>query len=132
MPLIHIYLKKGKSEDYIQTLGQTIHQTLMDTWLIPKHDCFQIFHEVEGNHLHINPVMWEMKRTDDVIVLHITSSPRTRAMKLAFYQELPSRLQKAIELKPDNVFISILTNQYEDWSFGQGQAQLLDPEHPQK
>jgi hypothetical protein len=80
---------------------------------------------VKPEHFFIDPKMWDMDRSDDVIIIHITSMPRTQAMKLAFYAELPKKLQQTVGLKADDVFISIITNQAEDWSFGKGVAQLL-------
>ena len=64
--------------------------------------------------------------TDDVIVIHIASMPRTQEMKMDFYKALPAALESAVGLKPDNVFISIVSNKAEDWSFGKGRAQLLE------
>ena len=126
MPLLNIYLQEGKDQAYIETLRDTIHKTLIETWSIPEDDCFQIYHEIKQGHFFINPVMWDMNRTGDVIVIHITSAPRTKEMKLSFYQQLPSKLESAIGLSPDDVFISIISNDMEDWSFGRGKAQLLE------
>lgn len=126
MPLLNISLQKGKDTQYIKKVSSTIHQVLMDTWHIPEKDYFQIIHEVDADHFFIDRTMWEMQRTEDVIVIHITSMPRTQAMKLDFYKALPAALESAVGLKPDNIFISIVSNQPEDWSFGKGNAQLLE------
>ena len=126
MPLLNIYLTEGKGAGYMKKLRDTIHSCLIDTWSIPELDCFQIYHEVKDSNFFIDPKMWDMNRSDDVIVIHITSMPRTKEMKLAFYEQLPVRLESAVGLRPDDVFISIVTNQDQDWSFGNGKAQLLD------
>lgn len=125
MPLVNIYLAKGKSPDYLQALGNGIHQTLMTTWGIPQDDRFHIFHEPELAHFQINRRMFGIQRSDDVVVLHITTSPRTAEQKLAFYQLLPEVLNEAIGLRPEDVFVSLVTAQKEDWSFGNGEPQLL-------
>ena len=126
MPLLNISLQKGKDAHYIKKVSSTIHDVLMKTWHIPENDYFQIIHEVEANHFLIDRTMWDMQRTEDVIVIHITSMPRTQEMKLDFYKALPAALESAVGLKPDNVFISIISNKAEDWSFGKGRAQLLE------
>ena len=69
--------------------------------------------------------MWGVNRTDDIILLHIISSPRTKDMKLNFYKKLTEALAKGINLKGDDLFINIVTSQPEDWSFANGEAQLL-------
>ena len=73
----------------------------------------------------INQTMWDMQRSNDVIVIHITSMPRPTQMKLDFYQQLPQALEEELGIKPDDIFISIASNQPEDWLFGKGKAQLL-------
>ena len=125
MPLLNITLKKGKDADYIRILSQTIHHVLINVWNIPENDYFHIVHQMDKHTLMINQTMWDMQRSDDVIVIHITSMPRTTQMKLDFYQQLPQALEEKLGISPDDVFISIVTNQPEDWSFGKGEAQLL-------
>ena len=70
--------------------------------------------------------MWDIERSDDVIVFQIISSPRTKEMKLAFYKRLPEILYEKVKLRPEDVFINIVTSNNEDWSFGNGLTQLLD------
>ena len=125
MPLLNITLKKGKDADYIRLLSQTIHRVLISAWNIPENDYFHIVHQMDEHTFMINPSMWDMQRSNDVIVIHITSMPRPTQMKLDFYQQLPPALEEKLGIKPDDVFISIVSNQPEDWSFGKGKAQLL-------
>jgi phenylpyruvate tautomerase PptA (4-oxalocrotonate tautomerase family) len=120
MPLVNITLQKGKDKQRIKKISQTIHDVLIETWNIPSNDYFHIINAVDPDCFFIDKTMWDMERTDDVIVIHITSMPRTQSMKLSFYEKLPRALELAVGLKPDNVFISIVTNQAEDWTFGKG------------
>ena len=126
MPLIHVHLAEGKSDDYIQKLCDGIHETLMQTWNIPEKDRFHIISEHKPKRFQIDKEMWDIERSDDVVVIHITTSPRTTDMKLAFYKALPTCLNEKIGLRTEDIFISILSNSREDWSFGNGQAQLLN------
>lgn len=126
MPLINKTLVEGKSQNYLKDLGDGIHEALKETWGIPELDRFQIFHEKKKEHLQIDPKMWDVKRSDEIIVIQIVTSPRTKESKLAFYQLLPNILNKKISLRPEDIFISILSNNKEDWSFGNGKAQLSE------
>ena len=126
MPLIHIYHQEGKSDAELQIIGDVIHEVLMETWNIPLNDRFHIFHEKKKVQFDMNREMWGVKRSDDLLVLHITSSPRSDEMKLDFYKRLPEVLQKKAKIKPDDVFISLVCNEKIDWSFGMGKAQLLE------
>ena len=128
MPLINITLLEGKPESYLQAVGDTLHQALMETWDIPEQDRFHIFHEAKAGHFHINREMWDVQRSDDVIVFHFTTSPRTSEMKKAFFKRLPELLHEKVGIRPEDVFISLVSNTEEDWSFGNGKMQLKDGE----
>ena len=125
MPLIHISLLEGKSTEYIKKVADTVHESLRHAWGIPEHDRFQLIQEYKKTHFFIDPIMWDIDRSDDVIVIYITSIPRDESMKQALYKDLMERLGKAVSLRPQDIFISIVHNQKCDWSFGNGVAQLL-------
>ena len=125
MPLIHIYLNEGKSPEYRSAVSDALHEAFLETWNIPLKDRFHIFHETKPADLQIDKEMWDVQRSDDVIVFHVFTSPRTTAMKLAFYERLPQILEEKVALRPDDCFVSLAQNTREDWSFGKGSAQLL-------
>lgn len=125
MPLIHIHLREGKSQKYIQAVSDGIHKALISAWKIPKTDRFQMVSE--HKFFHFNKEIWGVKRSDDVIVIYITSIKRSQSMKKALYQELIKVLGKNPKVRKEDVFVSIVTVKKEDWSFGNGIAQLLDP-----
>ena len=126
MPLINITLIEGKPQSYFEGVGDTLHQALMETWGIPKHDRFHIFREISPEKLHIDREMWGVHRSDDVIIFHFTTSPRTTEMKQAFFKRLPELMHENLGVRPEDVFISLVSNTEEDWSFGNGKMQLKD------
>ncbi|MGR5130893.1 tautomerase family protein [Vibrio alfacsensis] len=126
MPLINITLAEGKSAEYLATVGNTLHEALMETWGIPEHDRFHIFNEIKPEHFYIDREMWGVKRSNDVIIFHFTTTPRTSEMKKAFFKRLPELLEQRLNLRPEDVFITLTTNTREDWSFGNGKQQLLE------
>lgn len=50
---------------------------------------------------------------------------RTLAVKLALYQAIADRLAKNPGIRPQDVLISLVGVQPEDWSFGDGKAQYV-------
>lgn len=130
MPLVHIYLKEGKPGSYLQDLGDAIHQALMETWEIPENDKLQIIHEKKIEHLRINRHAYledeGVQRTEDVVVIQITTSPRTIKQKQAFYRRLPELLKESIGLSPANVFVNIIMVDEEDWCLGLGKMTLIE------
>jgi 4-oxalocrotonate tautomerase len=130
MPLVHIYLKEGKPDTYLQNLGDAIHQALMETWELPKNDKLQVIHEKKAEHFRIDHNAYledeGVQRTDDVVVIQITTSPRTIKQKQAFYRRLPELLKESIGLSPANVFVNILMVDEEDWCLGLGKMTLIE------
>eukprot|EP00928_Gymnodinium_smaydae_P048617 TRINITY_DN32516_c0_g1_i1.p2 TRINITY_DN32516_c0_g1~~TRINITY_DN32516_c0_g1_i1.p2 ORF type:complete len:195 (+),score=50.70 TRINITY_DN32516_c0_g1_i1:71-655(+) len=126
MPLIHIYLNKGKSKEYLDGVSDALHEALMETWQIPENDRFHIFHETDPKHMRIDPNVFCLNRDENVVIFHVFTTPRTSGMKRSFYELLPKLLEQKVKLKPDNVFVSCTNNGVDDWSFGRGHAQLLD------
>lgn len=124
MPLIHIHLREGKPQKYIQALSDGIHKALLTAWKIPKTDRFQMVSE--HKFFHFNKEIWGVKRSDDLILIYITSIKRTQAQKKALYKELVKVLGKNPKVRKEDVFVSIVTVKKEDWSFGNGIAQMLD------
>eukprot|EP00306_Pavlova_sp_CCMP459_P006766 CAMPEP_0185168264 /NCGR_PEP_ID=MMETSP1139-20130426/15565_1 /TAXON_ID=298111 /ORGANISM="Pavlova sp., Strain CCMP459" /LENGTH=217 /DNA_ID=CAMNT_0027733771 /DNA_START=82 /DNA_END=735 /DNA_ORIENTATION=- len=125
MPLIHVY-HPPKDRLFLNAVSDGLHEALRETWSIPSKDRFQIFHEKAIPDLQIDREMWGVDRSDNVIVFHVFTSPRTTEMKLKFYERLPQILENKANLRPEDVFISVSSNGRDDWSFGKGAAQLLD------
>jgi 4-oxalocrotonate tautomerase len=127
MPLIHVHLTEGKTPKYIQALCEGIHKALRTAWKIPANDRFQMVSEHRKGHFHFDKTIWGVKHSNNVIVICITSIKRSQNMKKALYTELVKVLGKNPKVRKEDVFVSITQVEKEDWSFGNGIAQLLDP-----
>lgn len=126
MPLIQIRLVKGKPAKYIKAVGDGIHTALMTSWGIPKNDRFQLVTEYKKAHFHFDNTIWGVKRSDDLIAIYITSISRPAAKKKKLYAELVKVLGKNLKVRKEDIFVTIVTVGKEDWSFGNGIAQLTD------
>lgn len=126
MPLIHIHLVKGKPQRYIKAVCDGIHIALMTAWNIPNNDRFQLVSEYKKAHFNFDKTIWGVKRSNDVIVIYITSISRSVAMKKKLYRELVKILGENPKVKKEDIFVTIVTVGREDWSFGNGIAQLTD------
>lgn len=127
MPLVHIHLMKGKTPKYIRNLRDGIHQALQNAWKIPSNDRFQLVSEYKKDHFYFDNTIWGIKRSDNLIAIYITSSPRTTAMKKKLYRELVKVLGENPKVRKEDIFVTIVTVGREDWSFGNGIAQLTVP-----
>jgi hypothetical protein len=69
-----------------------------------------------------------IKRTPNILVLQVTTRPRSLSMKQAFYKMLADKLEAVCRIAPSDVVVTFVTNTDEDWSFGLGRAQFLTGE----
>ena len=128
MPLITINITEGMIEESIDHLQKTIHACFVRAWGIPENGGFYVINEYKKSRMRINRSMWGIQRSDKPpLLLQITSSPRSKDLKIELFRVLAEELEKQ-GIRKEDLFISISPTQREDWSFGNGIAQLLQEE----
>lgn len=125
MPLIRFDLIKGRTDKEIADLLDAAYAAVLEAFRVPVRDRYQIVVEHDKSRLRIEDTGLGIERTDKVVVVQVTSRPRTTAEKQAFYRLLCAALQKRCGVAPSDVMISIVENTDADWSFGNGEAQFL-------
>ncbi|PDS79265.1 tautomerase family protein [Rhizobium sp. L43] len=129
MPFVRISLRKGKSPDYLGALADNIQRALVETFDVPENDRFQAIHQHDENELIFDRSYLAGPRSNDFVYISITTGrPRTAEMKAALYRRLAERLAQSPGLRPEDVMIVISTSAADDWSFGNGMAQMTDPD----
>ena len=124
MPLVHISLMKGKAPDFGKKVGEIVYRTMMDTINVPVKDNFQIITEHDANTLVYDPGYLDIARTDGIVIVQITlNDGRTVELKKAFYKALADRLHRELGIRMEDVFISLVEEKKENWSFGNGVGQ---------
>ena len=124
MPLVRISLMKGKPADFGKKVGAIVYRAMVDTINVPAKDHFQVITEHDNNSLIYDPSYLDIPRTDGVIFIQITlNEGRTVELKKAFYKAVAEQLHKELEVRPQDVFISLVEGKKENWSFGNGVAQ---------
>ena len=128
MPLLRFDIFEGRSPDQLKALLNVTHRALVATFRIPERDRYQIVHEHPTSHFIVQDTGLGIPRTKNCVLLQITTRPRTRRAKEAFYHLLCESLKKECDIDPSDVVVSMVTNSDEDWSFGNGRAQFLTGE----
>jgi hypothetical protein len=128
MPLLCFDLIEGRSEKQIRTILDVTHDVLVESFNVPERDRYQIVREHPASRMVIEDTGLGFERTPKMLVLQVTSRPRSRAMKQAFYKSLVEKLEAACGIEPSDVMVTFVTNTDEDWSFGLGRAQFLTGE----
>ena len=128
MPLLRFDLIEGRTDEELKTLLDAAHRAMLTTFKVPEADRYQLVHEHKPGHMIVEDTGLGIPRTDKVVVVSITSRPRTREQKEDFYRLLCEELRRSCGIAPSDVMVSIVENADEDWSFGLGRAQFLTGE----
>lgn len=124
MPLVRISLMKGRPDGFGKNVGEIVYRAMVSTINVPPKDHFQTITEYDHNSLIYDPSYLDISRTDEVIFIQITlNEGRTVELKKAFYKAVAESLNKELNVRMEDVFISLVEVKKENWSFGNGVAQ---------
>ena len=128
MPLIRIDLVKGRSDEQIAAIGDTLMRTLVDVYGLPERDRFQIVTEHAPGRLTALDVGLGIDRSEKVVIIQIfTQSGRSTDEKQQFFRTLAENLA-AVGVAGEDLVIGFVENGPADWSFGFGRAQYTTGE----
>ena len=128
MPLLRFDLIEGRTDAELKALLDAAHRAMLDAFQVPERDRYQIVHEHKPGQMIIEDTGIGIPRTPRVVVLQVTSRPRTQEQKETFYRRLCEELERTCGIAPSDVMVSIVENTDADWSFGLGRGQFLTGE----
>lgn len=124
MPLVRISLREGKSEQYRKALADGVHQAMVEAIDAPFQDRFQIITQHSANDLIYDPNYLGVQRSDDIVIVQISlSAGRKPGQKRKLFQRMAEILANNPGLRPQNLMINLVETAWENWSFGNGEAQ---------
>jgi phenylpyruvate tautomerase PptA (4-oxalocrotonate tautomerase family) len=123
MPLVTVTLRKGRPPEFLRRVGDAVHSALVAQAKIPEADRFHVFHEVDANHIDVDPTFAgsePVERSKDVLIIQIVlNAGRSDEVKSALYAEIASNLQSA-GVRPDDVFVNLVEVMKQNWSMASG------------
>ena len=126
MPLARIDLIKGKSAQYRQAVGDAVYKAMVEILKAPKDDRFQVIAEHDASYFIYDPNFFGISRSSDVIFVQLTlAEGRTLEQKREFYKRLVDDLHDRLDVRREDVFITLVGTERDDWSFGNGKASLV-------
>jgi len=125
MPLLNIHIVKGRPAKAVAELQQVIHEAMVEAFQVPLRDRYQIVTEHEVTHLVMEDTGLGFERTEQRVLIHMTTRPRSQEMKQTFYHMVTRGLAERCGVAPEDVMFSVIENSDADWSFGFGKAQFL-------
>ncbi|MED3975546.1 tautomerase family protein [Priestia megaterium] len=131
MPFVNVYYPEHQLNDKeLKEVSSNIHQSLIQHFYIPKDDYFQLFLPYPSQHFfYDSQYLLERgeKRTDNMIYISITCGQgRTVEQKKKLYQSIAEGLSTHLNISTNNIFITLNETPLENWSFGQGIAQMMN------
>lgn len=126
MPLVRITLKKGMQAEFKQHISKSIHTALVSVFGIPDDDLFQIIEELELENIVYPSSYMGIAHTSDIIYITIIAKlGRNMELKKQLYKGIAKNITESTDHNISDVFITIIENTAENWSFGNGDAQLV-------
>ena len=123
VPFVKFYLRKGKSPEYVRSVADAVHESLVSQANVPRDDRFQVIQELDDEALIAHPTYGGVNRSKDLLIIEITlNAGRTVEIKKNLYADIARRLQDSADVRPDDVMISLVEVIKENWSFGGGRA----------
>jgi 4-oxalocrotonate tautomerase len=124
MPLVRIDLQKGKDASYRRKAGQVVYEAMVAHTGVPKNDHFQIIAEHAAENFVFDPDYLGIHRSSDLIMVQIFfNEGRSVAQKQALYKAIAEGLSAELQVRQEDVFITLVEVKKENWSFGNGTAQ---------
>ena len=125
MPLTRIDMPAGKSPEHRAAVGDCVQEALHAALGVPREERFQVLTEHAPGTLVIDPGYLGISRSPDAVIVQVfLNRGRDAGLKRKFYAALAERLHARAGLRPEDVVVSLVEVGREDWSFGNGEAQL--------
>src|ERR1700712_1253327 len=128
MPLVRIDVQQGRTPGQLRLLADEVQGVMLDVFAAPPADRYQIITEHPVGHIIAEDTGLGLERSDGVVVLQIVQQGRSSEQKVAAYEHLAKRLEAECRVRPEDLIVSVTTNERADWSFGLGRAQFLEGE----
>lgn len=126
MPLVQVFLKRGRSSSQLSLLSEAIHSAMVETINVPPDDRFQIIQEHPPETLIADRRYLGIERSDDVVFIQITLNVgRTLEQKRALYRVIADKLAASPGLRREDILVSLVEVPKENWSFGNGEMSYV-------
>jgi phenylpyruvate tautomerase PptA (4-oxalocrotonate tautomerase family) len=127
MPLVRIALMKGQPASG-RRIGAVVYRAMADTIGVPAADNFQVITEHDAETLVYDPSYLGIRRTDGFVAIQITlTEGRSVDAKRKLFATIAQNLRRELGVRPEDVFINLVEVKKENWSFGNGVAQYVQP-----
>jgi ketosteroid isomerase-like protein len=121
MTFVDISLSRGKPDEYLAAVAQSVHDALVAELNVDHDDNFQLIHQYGPGEMIFSRGFRGGPRSDDWIVITITDSrDRDERRKRKFYRTLVRLLEERPGVRPADVSVMMTVSAPENVSFSAG------------
>lgn len=126
MPFVRIAHPTGKPQSYSTAISQGVHRAMVEEINVPEDDLFQIITEHTPKTGLIGPhAFLGIEHSAEMVFVQITfSEGRSTNQKKALFAKINRYISGDTDTRREDIFINLVENKREDWSFGNGLAQF--------
>ncbi|GAA1488856.1 tautomerase family protein [Brachybacterium sacelli] len=128
MPLVRISQQQVRTPAQTREMADIVQEVMLELFAAPPRDRYQILETLPVGSIIAEDTGLGIQRSDGVVIIHVTQQGRSTEQKQALYAALAERLAAADLVRPEDLILSVVHNDREDWSFGHGRAQFLTGE----
>jgi phenylpyruvate tautomerase PptA (4-oxalocrotonate tautomerase family) len=129
MPLTRIDVTDAISSDRRSALADALHQAAMETIGITADNRHQVVSVHHADEVIADKRFMDLDRGPEQVFVQITlRRGRSPQAKRDLYARIAELAAANAGIDPRNILVSLVETDSADWSFGAGQAQLLDAE----
>jgi phenylpyruvate tautomerase PptA (4-oxalocrotonate tautomerase family) len=124
MPLVRIDFAAGQPEGFGRAVGEIVYRAMLTEISVPADDKFQIITSHAATEINIPTSYLGIEYTPGIVFIQITlNAGRTTELKKKFYKRIADDLSAELQIRKQDVFISLIEVPKENWSFGNGEMQ---------
>jgi 4-oxalocrotonate tautomerase len=125
MPLARIDVSKDAPPERIKVVSEAIYSAMVEIANAPLHDKFQVVTRHAADEIiYPKEGYLGLTYTSDLILIQITwVAGRSTEVKKKFYKRIADEIHERAGVRKEDVWINLVDDAREDWSFGNGEMQ---------
>ena len=124
MPLVRIDIPDHFDSGIEIKIGNLVYDSMIECLKVPDDDKFQVLTRHAASHIVKPNSYLGIEYSDGLVIIQITlNEGRTTEIKKSFYSNIAERLNATLNIRKEDIFISLVEVNKENWSFGNGEMQ---------
>lgn len=125
MPMIHIWMHRGKDADYKRRISEGIHAAMVDVLGVTEDTWDHVFNELRPGDMVYDRNYAGMQRSDDMVFIHFFLNPRPKEMKARFFNAVADEVTTRAKLARTDLMMTLTEQAPENWW---AEGRVVDPQ----